>query len=135
MTEPLIFERSRPGRQAVTLPVLDVPERPLDELIPAAALRTESAALPEVGELDVIRHYTRLSQMNFGIDTHFYPLGSCTMKYNPRRNEAFAANPRLTSLHPYQPDSTAQGVLELLVLRVDDVRVVGIDPGLEPVAA
>jgi len=114
VTEPLIFERSKSGRRAVRLPDLDVPAKPLDELVPAAFLRKEPAALPEVGELDVVRHYTRLSQMNFGIDTHFYPLGSCTMKYNPRRNEAFAANTRLTSLHPYQPDHTAQGALEIL---------------------
>jgi glycine dehydrogenase subunit 2 len=112
--EPLIFERSRPGRRACALPPLDVPERPLEELLPAEAIRREDAALPEVGELDIVRHYTRLSQMNFGIDTHFYPLGSCTMKYNPRRNEAVAADPRLGSLHPYQPDEMVQGFLELL---------------------
>src|SRR5437763_8767292 len=84
--ESLIFEKGAPGRRAASMPSMDVPTESLDELIPAQLLRTEPAALPEVSEIEVVRHYTHLSQRNFGIETGFYPLGSCTMKYNPKRN-------------------------------------------------
>jgi glycine dehydrogenase subunit 2 len=110
MTEPLLFEISTPGRTAYTLPALDVPEAPL----PAGYTR-EDLPLPEVSELDLVRHYTRLSQLNYCIDTNFYPLGSCTMKYNPRVNEKAAAIPGLTQVHPLQPEATMQGSLELMV--------------------
>ena len=95
------------------MPAPDVPHIALSDLIPQEHLRSEPAALPELSELDVVRHFTRLSQKNFGIDTHFYPLGSCTMKYNPRVNETVAAMPGLARVHPYTPDSLAQGVLSL----------------------
>jgi len=114
MGEPLIFERSVPGRRAFRLPVCDVPIRPLDALIPEAHQRTDAVPLPEVSELDAVRHFTRLSQLNFSVDTHFYPLGSCTMKYNPKLNDRVASWSRLALVHPMQPASHAQGLLRLL---------------------
>jgi glycine dehydrogenase subunit 2 len=107
--EPLIFEISSPGRTACTLPKLDVPQAPLPEGYVRADLK-----LPEVSELDLVRHYTRLSQKNYSIDTVFYPLGSCTMKYNPKVNEKAASIEGLTQVHPLQPEATAQGSLELM---------------------
>ncbi|MGH2344894.1 MAG: aminomethyl-transferring glycine dehydrogenase subunit GcvPB, partial [Chloroflexota bacterium] len=92
--EPTVFELSRPGRAAYSLPARDVPERPLDTLIPTALQRKAPAELPELSELQVVRHFTRLSQLNYSIDGGFYPLGSCTMKYNPKLHEKVAAEPR-----------------------------------------
>jgi glycine dehydrogenase subunit 2 len=112
--DKLIFELSSPGRVAFSLPESDVPERPLGELIPRDQLRSTPAALPEVSEFDVVRHYSRLSQMNYGVDTHFYPLGSCTMKYNPKINEDMARLPGFGRLHPLAPEASAQGALELM---------------------
>ena len=106
----LIFELSKPGRTAYTLPKA-VTSAHID--IPSPLLRSEAPALPEVSEIDVARHYTNLSQMNFGVDTGFYPLGSCTMKYNPKINEEIAALPAFQGIHPLQSDSTVQGVLEV----------------------
>ncbi|HYT29692.1 MAG TPA: aminomethyl-transferring glycine dehydrogenase subunit GcvPB [Actinomycetota bacterium] len=103
-------ELSRPGRRAWSLPDLDVPEADL----PDGHRRAEAPPLPEVAERDVVRHFTRLSQMNYGVDTGFYPLGSCSMKYNPKVAEAVAALPGFQRLHPHQPDETIQGALELL---------------------
>ncbi|HPT83089.1 MAG TPA: aminomethyl-transferring glycine dehydrogenase subunit GcvPB [Limnochordia bacterium] len=111
---PLIFERSTPGRRGYRLPELDVPETPIEELIPQEYLRTEPPALPEVSELEVVRHYTQLSRLNHGVDVGFYPLGSCTMKYNPRVHEDLASMPGLSAIHPYQPEETVQGALELI---------------------
>lgn len=111
---PLIFERSTPGRRGYRLPELDVPETPLEELIPQEYLRTEPPALPEVSELEVVRHYTQLSRRNHGVDVGFYPLGSCTMKYNPRVHEDLVSLPGLSAIHPYQPEETVQGALELI---------------------
>jgi glycine dehydrogenase subunit 2 len=82
--DKLVFEISSPGRIGFSLPESDVPVSDPAALLPARALRREAPALPEVSEFDVIRHYSRLSRLNYGVDTHFYPLGSCTMKYNPR---------------------------------------------------
>lgn len=110
----LIFERSRPGRRGWTPPPLDVPERDMKEIIPEEYLRAEPANLPEVSELDTVRHFTRLSQQNMCIDTHFYPLGSCTMKYNPRVNEAALQAAGVAGLHPLAPEEDVQGVLEIL---------------------
>jgi glycine dehydrogenase subunit 2 len=109
-----IFERSRPGRRAATLPRCDVPERPLEELIPAHLRRERPAELPEVSEPEIVRHYNRISRRNFDIDTGFYPLGSCTMKHNPRLNERVAALPGHARLHPAQDPRRAQGALELM---------------------
>ena len=109
-----IFERSVPGRRAATLPPLDVPERPLDELIPGKLLRERPPELPEVSEPEIVRHYNRLSRRNFDLDTGPYPLGSCTMKHNPRLNERVAALPGHARLHPAQDPKRAQGALELM---------------------
>jgi glycine dehydrogenase subunit 2 len=111
---PLIFERSTPGRRGYRLPDLDVPEVPVSELIPSEFLRDEPPALPEVSELEVVRHYTQLSRLNHGVDVGFYPLGSCTMKYNPRVNEDVTSLPGFAAIHPYQPEETVQGALELM---------------------
>src|SRR4051794_27107418 len=111
---PLLFESSRPGRATAILPKLDVPERPLDELIAAKYREDAPAPLPELSELDIVRHYTNLSTLNMSIDSNFYPLGSCTMKYNPKRNERLAAMPGLLAQHPYQDESTLQGLLAIL---------------------
>ncbi len=111
--ELLIFEKSSCGRKAYSLPELDVPEEKIEKLIPKELLRQE-LDLPELSEVDVIRHFTRLSQKNFGVDTGFYPLGSCTMKYNPKVNEEVAKLEGFTDIHPYQPAEEVQGILELL---------------------
>ncbi len=110
MYEPLLFEISKPGRVAIDLPDLDVPEAPL----PTEFLRADAPPLPELSELDVARHYVRLSQKNYSVDSVFYPLGSCTMKYNPKVNEAVAAKPKFTATHPLQPLGTVQGNLQLM---------------------
>jgi len=101
---------SRPGRRAWSLPVLDVPA----SAVPAEHARRTAPGLPEVAERDLVSHFTRLSQLNYGVDTGVYPLGSCTMKYNPKVAEAAAAMPGFSRLHPLQPDQTVQGTLELL---------------------
>jgi glycine dehydrogenase subunit 2 len=114
MTETLIFEKSAPGRRGYSLPDLDVPEQPAEDLLPASYLRKRPAQLPEVSEPTAIRHYTRLSQLNHSIDTGFYPLGSCTMKYNPKINEVTSALPGFRSIHPLQAESTVPGALRLM---------------------
>lgn len=110
MGEPLIFEHSRPGRRAVAqAPLIDV-----DAPIPERFRRQQAPMLPEVTELQALRHYTRLSQLNYSIDTHFYPLGSCTMKYNPRACNTLAMLPEFLARHPMAPESHGQGFLECL---------------------
>jgi glycine dehydrogenase subunit 2 len=109
-----IYERSVSGRRAFVAPKLDVPERDLDELLPARLRRSEPAKLPEVTEPEIVRHYNRLSKRNFDLDTGFYPLGSCTMKHNPKLHERVAALPGHAKLHPLQDPSRAQGALELM---------------------
>ena len=106
----LIFELSQPGRRAYSLPETEFPEYPVSS-IPAALRRAADAELPECDELTVVRHYTNHSANNFGVNNGFYPLGSCTMKYNPVINEEVAAMPAFTSLHPLQPADTVQGAL------------------------
>lgn len=110
----LIFEASKPGRIALDLPALDVPEVQLSELIPAKYLRKQAAELPELSQLDVMRHYTLLSNRNFGVDSGFYPLGSCTMKYNPKVNEDISRLDGLAALHPLQDASQVQGAMHVL---------------------
>jgi len=109
-----IYEKSRPGRRAYSLPALDVPEAPLDTLVPAAMRRSRPPRLPEVSEIDLVRHFTALSTLNFGVESGTYALGSCTMKYNPKVNESAARLEGFTGLHPYQPEQLAQGTLELM---------------------
>ena len=109
--DKLIFDLSKQGRQGYSLPSREW-KSSLSEL-PAGLLRSKAPALPQVSELDVVRHYTNLSQMNFGVDSGFYPLGSCTMKYNPKINEEIAAHPGFAGLHPMQPACTVQGALRV----------------------
>src|SRR5712691_3159494 len=110
----LLFELSQPGRRAAVYPKCDVPVRSLAELLPSDQLATHLPELPELTEPDVIRHFTNLSTLNMSVDTHFYPLGSCTMKYNPKRHERLASLPGLVDLHPYQEESGQQGMLAIL---------------------
>lgn len=112
--EKMIFDLSVAGRRAYALPELDVPESELKSHIPENYLRKEVPDFPELFELDIIRHYTKLSQKNFGIDTGFYPLGSCTMKYNPKINEQMARLDGFANIHPLQDESTVQGALKLM---------------------
>jgi len=127
VSEPLIFELSQPGRKGYSLPKCDVPEQDVEELIPKEFLRESELRiylgvdqkntklnLPEVSELDVVRHFTNLSKLNYSVDTNFYPLGSCTMKYNPKVNEEIANLPGFARLHPYQPEELTQGMLRLM---------------------
>jgi glycine dehydrogenase subunit 2 len=109
-----IYERSRAGRRAFVAPALDVPERELDELLPARLRRRDAPRLPEVSEPEIVRHYNRLSKRNFDLDTGFYPLGSCTMKHNPKLHERVAALDGHARLHPLQNPDRAQGALELM---------------------
>lgn len=134
--QPLIFELSRPGRIAFSLPESDVPEQSLDEMIPSGYIRQHPAELPEVSEVDLIRHYTELSRRNYGVDNGFYPLGSCTMKYNPKRNERMARLAGFASIHPYQSEETVQGALELLYkLQTELEEITGMDRvSLQPAA-
>jgi glycine dehydrogenase subunit 2 len=111
-----IFERSREGRRAFVPPETDVPEVPLDELLAPEARRDRPAELPEVSEPEIVRHYNTLSKKNFDLDTGFYPLGSCTMKHNPKLHERLAALPGHARLHPLQDPEYAQGALELMWL-------------------
>ncbi len=111
---PLIFELGAPGTCGASLPDCDVPETDRKSALPENLLAKDTPPLPEVGELDLVRHYTRLSHRLFSVDEHFYPLGSCTMKYNPRINERAAAMPGFMNLHPHQDDADVQGMLELL---------------------
>ena len=113
--EPTIFELSIPGRSAFQLRTTDVPATPLSDFIPAEHLKTKSIALAEVSERDLVGHFTRLSHRQFSVDLGAYPLGSCTMKYNPKFCDAVAADPGLNSVHPGVPASLCQGWLELLV--------------------
>ncbi|MCR4397412.1 MAG: aminomethyl-transferring glycine dehydrogenase subunit GcvPB [Firmicutes bacterium] len=110
--EPLIYELSSPGRRAYSLPECDVPVP--SGAIPPGMAREIPAELPEVSEVDLVRHFTRLSQLNHGVDTGFYPLGSCTMKYNPKVNEQASRLPGFAAIHPYQPEETVQGALQLM---------------------
>ncbi|EGA90116.1 glycine dehydrogenase subunit 2 [Planococcus donghaensis MPA1U2] len=112
--QALIFELTKEGRVGYSLPTLDVPEVDLSELLPTDLIRTEAAELPEVSELDIMRHYTALSNRNHGVDSGFYPLGSCTMKYNPKINESVARFPGFANIHPLQDEKTVQGALELM---------------------
>lgn len=110
----LLSELSHPGRRGAELPASDVPEWPIEDLLPPEALAASPPALPELAEPDVVRHFVNLSTLNMSVDTHFYPLGSCTMKYNPKRHERLARLPGIADVHPHQTVGNIQGLLELL---------------------
>lgn len=110
----LLIDISKKGRKAYSLPKLDIDDIKIEDMIDQDMARQSELNLPEVGELELVRHYTLLSNKNFGVDTGFYPLGSCTMKYNPKINEDMAALPNFTGMHPYQSSDTAQGSLSLM---------------------
>jgi glycine dehydrogenase subunit 2 len=112
--EPLIFEQGGEGRQGYSLPKWDVEEVETRNLIPFHLLRKELEGFPQLSEIDVIRHFTRLSQWNYGVDSGFYPLGSCTMKYNPKVNEEISRMSGFAQLHPYTPEDLKQGALQLM---------------------
>jgi glycine dehydrogenase subunit 2 len=134
--QPLIFEYSKPGRVGFSLPECDVPEVDVESLVPKAYIRVEEAELPEVSELQIMRHYTALSRRNHGVDSGFYPLGSCTMKYNPKINEDVARLTGLAHIHPYQEEETVQGAMEMLFrLGQNLAAVTGMDEvTLQPAA-
>ena len=110
----LIFEISKEGRRGYKLPPCDIESMDIREMIPEHLLNRKEICLPEVSEVDIVRHFTLLSNKNYGVDSGFYPLGSCTMKYNPKINENMASLPSLTSMHPYQSEETVQGSLQLM---------------------
>ncbi len=134
--EPLLFERSSPGKIGYQLPDLDVPAVNAEEALGKANTRTEIEDFPEVSEVDVIRHFTRLSTWNYAIDLGCYPLGSCTMKYNPRVNELVARTEGLAWAHPYQPESLSQGAMEVMAaLETALAEITGMDAvTLQPAA-
>ncbi|HEY1220854.1 MAG TPA: aminomethyl-transferring glycine dehydrogenase subunit GcvPB [Bryobacteraceae bacterium] len=126
--EALLFERSSPGKRAWQLPELDVPAVDAAEALGAANVRAEIPGFPEVSEVEAIRHFTRLSTWNYAIDYGMYPLGSCTMKYNPRINELVARIEGLAWAHPYQPESLAQGAMEVMArLEAALAEITGMD--------
>ena len=129
--EELLWERGRKGRVGISIPTQDVPSSELDPALVGSAPK-----LPDLSEVDVIRHYTRLSTWNFGLDTGMYPLGSCTMKYNPKINEAVTALPGFSHSHPMLPDTCLQGTLKLMYeLEQDLMRLTGMKgASLQPAA-
>ncbi|MFT9845999.1 aminomethyl-transferring glycine dehydrogenase subunit GcvPB [Aneurinibacillus sp. REN35] len=132
----LIFEMSRPGRIAYSIGACDVPQVAAESIVPKAYLRQTPPELPEVSELQLMRHYTELSNRNHGIDSGFYPLGSCTMKYNPKINEDVARYPGFAKIHPYQAEETVQGGLQVLYdLQNELAEITGMDEvTLQPAA-
>ncbi|MBH0157626.1 aminomethyl-transferring glycine dehydrogenase subunit GcvPB [Fictibacillus sp. 5RED26] len=134
--QSLIFELSKPGRVGYSIPELDVPEINVESIIPSDYLRTEEADLPEVSELQIVRHYTALSNRNHGVDSGFYPLGSCTMKYNPKINEDVARFPGFAHIHPLQDEETVQGAMEMMYrLQTSLAEITGMDEvTLQPAA-
>jgi len=133
--EKLLFELSKEGKRAIELPKCDVEEIEPSEVIDKEYLR-EELNLPELSQLEVIRHFTRLSQLNYSIDTNFYPLGSCTMKYNPRVNEKVASYEGFLNIHPFQDKGTLQGLLEAAYLLKESLKELGgfADVSLQPAA-
>ncbi len=132
----LIFEKSKIGRRAYSLPACDVPQTGIDEMLESKYQRISSLELPEVSELDAVRHFTNLSMKNHGVDSGFYPLGSCTMKYNPKVNEYVSRFDGFNQIHPYQPEETVQGALELMYNLAEMLaEITGMDQiSLQPAA-
>ena len=130
----MLFEQSRPGRCGVRLPKCDVPTREIEELLPSEAISSSPPPLPELTEPELVRHFVNLSSQNMSVDSHFYPLGSCTMKYNPKRHERLAGLPGLTDLHPYQPEESLQGLLEVfhalqeMLAEISGLEAVSLQP-------
>ncbi|MFB6285022.1 MAG: aminomethyl-transferring glycine dehydrogenase subunit GcvPB [Candidatus Bipolaricaulia bacterium] len=125
-----VFDRGESGRYALTIPDPDVETEPLDELIPEDLLREDDAELPELSQIELIRHYTSISQVNYGVDTGPYPLGSCTMKYNPRINEEVARIPGFAEAHPLQGEANSQGVLRIQYELAELLKGVAGLPGI-----
>src|SRR4030066_360645 len=134
--EPLIFEQGGNGRKGYSLPRWDVEEVRAQRLIPSHLLRKELEGFPQLSEIDVVRHFTRLSHWNYGVDSGLYPLGSCTMKYNPKVNEEIARMRGFSNPHPYTPEDLTQGVLKLMYELQDFLaEIVGMDQvTLQPAA-
>src|ERR1700734_3955949 len=125
--EGLIFEKSSAGKAAWKLPPLDVPEVDTAKLL-GASERKDLGSMPEVSEIEIIRHFTRLSTWNYAIDLGMYPLGSCTMKYNPRVNEAVARVEGIANGHPYQPENISQGALGIIKMLSEClIEITGMD--------
>jgi glycine dehydrogenase subunit 2 len=135
MPEPLLFDKTSPGRRGYRFPALDVPA-PTANTLPVSARRATPPALPELSEVDIVRHYTRLSRENYGVDVGFYPLGSCTMKYNPKINEEMAKLPGAAFAHPLQGEALSQGALKLLYELEQELKeIAGMDRvSLQPAA-
>src|SRR3984893_17729783 len=133
--EDLIFEKSSPGKKAYRLAELDVPAVDAGSLL-GPSVRNDLGVMPELSEIEIIRHFTRLSTWNYAIDLGMYPLGSCTMKYNPRVNEAVARMEGIAEAHPYQPESLSQGCLQIIKMMKDVlVEITGMDATtLQPAA-
>jgi len=127
MREKLIFELSRKGRKGYSLSGNELPEQPLENIIPSKYLRTTPAELPEVAESEVVRHFVRLSNLNYHVDKNMYPLGSCTMKYNPKINDYTCDLPGFSALHPLQPGETTQGALQLMFELAEMLREIGVE--------
>lgn len=134
--DKLIFELSKSGRKAYRLPPLDIEDRDISEFIPKEFINEEELDLPEVNEVEVIRHYTNLSNKNYGLDTGFYPLGSCTMKYNPKINEDICRLDGFANIHPLQDEDSVQGALQLMYeLQESLAEIAGMDKmSLQPAA-
>jgi glycine dehydrogenase subunit 2 len=132
----LLFEISQPERRCHRLPACDVPSRDVTALLPAESVSAAPPPLPEIGEIDLIRHFVNLSKRNMSIDTNFYPLGSCTMKYNPKRHERLAGLPGMANLHPLQSDASSQGMLAMLFsMQAILAEIAGLDAvSLQPAA-
>jgi len=124
MVEKLLFELSSQGRVGFSLPEIDVPQKKNSEILPEKKLR-ENLDLPEVSEIDIVRHFTRLSVLNHHVDKRFYPLGSCTMKYNPKINEDAAKLSGFSDIHPLQPEETVQGALKLMYELSEYLKKIG----------
>ncbi len=134
-SSPLIFERSREGRYAYSLPKSDIKTNSVESLLDDKFIRKNKAEFPEVAELDLVRHYTELSNKNFGVDNGFYPLGSCTMKYNPKINEKVARIPGFSESHPLQDEDQVQGSLKIIYSLQEELKeITGMDEvTLQPV--
>ncbi|PNZ70958.1 glycine dehydrogenase subunit 2 [Staphylococcus croceilyticus] len=135
-SSPLIFERSRAGRYAYSLPQSDIKGNSVENILDDKFIRKDKAEFPEVAELDLVRHYTELSNKNFGVDSGFYPLGSCTMKYNPKINERVARIPGFAESHPLQEEEQVQGSLEIIYSLQEELKeITGMDEvTLQPAA-